>query len=161
VATWCGDRPAEVEQHVAEQPLPPPPPRPTDAGQAPEKTPARIGDRRFLANYHLRSPADFRRVYDLRCSVSDGRLVVYACRNTLGHPRIGLSVSRKVGGAVVRNRCRRLLREAFRTTRESLPRGVDLVLIPRHGWNEGLAALRESLVSLSRRAAKKLDRLEK
>jgi ribonuclease P protein component len=121
-------------------------------------SPARQPDKRFLAKYRIKSPADFRRVYDLRTSVADDRLIVYAARNELGHPRIGLSVSRKVGGAVVRNRCRRLLREAFRTTRESLPQHVDLVLIPRPHWTDGLEALKESLVALSRRAAKKLDR---
>ncbi len=115
-------------------------------------------DQRFLAEHHLRSPVDFARVYNRRCSVADGRLVVYACRNELNHPRVGLSVSRKVGGAVVRNRCRRLLREAFRLERANLPQHVDLVLIPRHAWNEGLAALRRSLVDLARRAARKLDR---
>jgi ribonuclease P protein component len=125
----------------------------------PEKSSAeKRPDQRFLAKYHLRSGTDFRRVYDTKCSAADGRIVVYAARNTLGHPRIGLSVSRKVGNAVVRNRCRRLLREAFRISREELPLDVDLVLIPRHGWNSGLIALRESLVQLSRRAARRLTK---
>ena len=114
-------------------------------------------DQRFLKQHHLRRPAEFARVFDRRCSVADGRLVVYAARNELGHPRVGLSVSRKVGGAVVRNRCRRLLREAFRLERENLPQHVDLVLIPRYGWTEGLSALRRSLVELARRAARRLN----
>lgn len=113
-------------------------------------------DQRFLPKYHLRKPAEFDRVYRRRASASDERLVVYVCENDLGHPRIGLSVSRKVGGAVVRNRVRRLLREAFRLSREELPQQVDLVLIPRPGWNDGLPFLRESLVAVSRRAARRL-----
>lgn len=115
-------------------------------------------DQRFLAKFHLRSGVDFRRVYDTKCSAADGRIVVYAAHNTLGHPRIGLSVSRKVGNAVVRNRCRRLFREAFRLEREALPPGVDLVLIPRHNWDSGLVGLRESLVQLARRVARRLPK---
>ena len=76
-------------------------------------------------------PADFRRVYDRRRSVSDDWLIVYACPNGLPHLRLGLSVSRKVGQATHRNRLRRLYREAFRLTRHEMPVGLDLVLIPR------------------------------
>ena len=115
-------------------------------------------NQRFLAKHHLRSGVDFRRVYDTKCSAADGRIVVYAARNALDHPRVGLSVSRKVGNAVVRNRCRRLLREAFRLEREALPAGVDLVLIPRHNWDSGLVGLRESLVQLARRVARRLPK---
>src|SRR5438067_12723605 len=86
---------------------------------------------RFRPAEHLRRPSDFRRVYDRRRSVSDGWLIVYACENDLGHLRLGLSVSRKVGGAIQRNRLRRLYREAFRLTRHLMPTGMDLVLIPR------------------------------
>jgi ribonuclease P protein component len=128
------------------------------ASSEPKSPAAGRRDERFLANYRLRSGVDFRRVYDMRCSAADGRLVVYAAPNDLGHPRIGLSVSRKVGGAVVRNRCRRLLREAFRLSRLDLPQNVDLVVIPRPNWTDGLAGLRESLVDLAHRAARKLGR---
>src|SRR5579883_2075110 len=86
---------------------------------------------RFPQALRLKTPAEFKRVYDRKRSAADGRLVVYACENGLPHSRLGLSVSRKVGGAVVRNRYKRLFREAFRLTRRDLPAGVDLVLIPR------------------------------
>ncbi len=51
-------------------------------------------------------------------------------------PRIGLTVSRRVGGAVLRNRIKRRIREWFRTHRELLPSGVDLVVIARRGAGE-------------------------
>jgi ribonuclease P protein component len=90
-----------------------------------------MGDFRFLRSHRLRTTADFQRVYNRRSSASDNCLLVYACENDLGHPRIGLSVSRKVGNAVVRARWKRLLREAFRLSRTELPAGIDLVMIPR------------------------------
>src|SRR5207247_371988 len=59
---------------------------------------------RFLPKHHLRKPADFQRVFERRNAASDDRLIVYAADNGLEHPRLGLSVSRKLGGAVQRNR---------------------------------------------------------
>src|SRR5438270_4565831 len=94
---------------------------------------------------HLRRPGDFRRVYDRRRSVSDGLLIVYASPNGLPYLRLGLSVSRKVGPAVHRNRLRRLYREAFRLTRHEMPTGLDLVLIPRRPEPPALEELKRSL----------------
>lgn len=110
----------------------------------------------FRRAEHLRRPADFRRVYDRRRSASDGWLIVYACENGLAHSRLGLSVSRKVGNAVHRNRLRRLYREAFRLTRQELPAGLDLVLIPRRPDEPTLEALKRALPRLVRQAARKL-----
>ncbi len=114
--------------------------------------------RRFLARHHLRSGADFARVYARRASASDDVLLVYVDRNNLEHARIGLSVSRKVGGAVVRNRWKRILREAFRLSGDALPAGIDIVAIPRSEADAQLASVSESLVALTKRAAKKLAR---
>jgi ribonuclease P protein component len=110
----------------------------------------------FRPAEHLRRPADFRRVYDRRRSVSDGWLIVYACENGLPHLRLGLSVSRKVGKAHHRNRLRRLYREAFRLTRHEMPAGLDLILIPRRPDLPTLAALKRSLPRLVRQAARKV-----
>jgi ribonuclease P protein component len=112
---------------------------------------------RFPAHLRLKKPADFKAVYDRKKSAGDELLIVYAAENGLPHPRLGVSVSRKVGGAVVRNRYKRLFREAFRLTRPDLPAGVDLVLIPRPQAGEPtLERLKASLVKLAHLAAKKL-----
>ena len=111
---------------------------------------------RFRKHEHLRRPADFRRVYDRRRSVSDAWLIVYACENGLPHARLGLSVSRKVGQATHRNRLRRLYREAFRLTRQEIPVGLDLILIPRQSEIPPLETLKQVLPRLVRAAAKKL-----
>ena len=115
-------------------------------------------DQRFRLQDRLRSDRDFQRVYRRRSVASDDLLVVHSCENDLGFPRLGLSVSRKVGGAVVRNRWKRLLRQAFRLQKRHLPAGVDLVVAPRAGVTAELSAIMESLVGVSRRAAKKLAR---
>ena len=109
----------------------------------------------FRPAEHLRRPTDFRRVYDRRRSVSDSWLIVYACENGLPHLRLGLSVSRKVGGAVQRNRLRRLYREAFRLTRHEMPTGLDLVLIPRRPEPPPLETLLKVLPRLVRQVARK------
>ena len=57
--------------------------------------------------------------------------MVYGGLNGLPYPRLGMSTSRKLGNAVLRNRWRRLLREAFRLSCPQLPPGVDLIVIPR------------------------------
>src|SRR5436305_8886017 len=116
---------------------------------------------RFRRAEHLRRPAEFRRVYERRRSVSNEWLIVYACPNGLPHLRLGLSVSRKNGQATHRNRLRRLYREAFRLTRAELPTGLDLILIPRRPDEPELEVLRSSLVKLVRQLARKLEKEEK
>ena len=56
---------------------------------------------------------------------------VHAFENGLNHPRLGLSVSKKVGNAVVRNRVRRRLREVFNASLADVPEGLDLVVSAR------------------------------
>lgn len=117
-------------------------------------------DQRFLREHHICRGADFRRAYEKRCSAGDRTLLVFGFDNGLRHARLGLSVSRKVGEAVRRNRWKRLLREAFRLERHGLPAGVDLVVIPRPDVEPTLPALRQSLSTLARTVARKLARAE-
>ena len=114
-----------------------------------------MSDQSFLPAYRLRRNADFQRVYRRRCTASDKLLLVFGCPNSLCHNRIGLSVSRKLGKAVARNRWKRLIREAFRLSLQRLPVGIDLVVIPQRRVEPELTALLESLPLLAGRVAKK------
>lgn len=113
---------------------------------------------RFLKSQHLRRPADFQRVFDLKQRASDDRLLIFAASNDLGHTRIGLSVSRKHGNAVRRHRLQRLLREAFRLSQHDLPPGLDLILIPHAGTGPtaSVDGYRRSLQHLSRKLARRI-----
>jgi ribonuclease P protein component len=112
----------------------------------------------FRKTEHLLRPSDFRRVFARRRSLSDDWLIVYACENDLPHLRIGLSVSRKVGPAVMRNRLRRLYREAFRLGRADMPGGLDLVIVPRGQQIPSLEQLKTSMPRLVKTLARRLER---
>ncbi|NBX30359.1 ribonuclease P protein component [bacterium] len=127
-------------------------------GPAAVVTPAHRG---FPRTARLTRPADFTRVYGRRQSAASGSLVVYALANGLpdGRVRLGLSVSRRIGGAVVRNRWKRRLREAFRTVRAELPPGVDTIVVVRSGRPPAGAAghrqLTDAIASLVARIVKR------
>jgi ribonuclease P protein component len=80
----------------------------------------------------LSRSAEFERVYRQGRSTGNRHLVLYAFPNAAcDRPRLGLSVSRKVGGAVVRNKVKRSLRAAFADVEPSLRDGQDIVLVAR------------------------------
>jgi ribonuclease P protein component len=111
---------------------------------------------RFTSADRIRKQADFDRIYKSRLFAADDVLVVNADANGLDRTRLGLSVSRKVGNAVVRNKWKRLIREAFRLSRDALPRGLDFVVRPQKGAAPDFHAIRASLIALAQRIHKRL-----
>ena len=105
----------------------------------------------FPRSHRLGGQREFAEVFAARVRVSRGPLTVFAKSNGKKHNRLGLSVSRKVGSAVVRNRIKRLLREAYRSTRHDLPTGYDLVIVPRGGQPWSLEECQKSLVAAVRK----------
>ena len=86
---------------------------------------------RFTRSHRLRHAREFQHVYGLRHRRESGPLLVYAAPNELTHPRLGLSVSRKVGGAVARNKIKRRLRESFRRIKTELADPFDYIVVVR------------------------------
>ncbi len=113
------------------------------------------GSHRFTRPMRLRRSSEFQSVFQARQSVADGTLIVYARKNSLDTSRLGLSVSRKIGNAVVRNRWKRLIRESFRQSRSQLPVGFDYVVIPRRGVRPDAALVRASFPAVAKRAVAK------
>jgi ribonuclease P protein component len=115
-------------------------------------------DQSFPKQCRLRRQGEFDRVHDSQFFAADATLVVKAVENGSGITRLGLSVSRRVGNAVVRNRWKRRLREAFRKQKHEMPVGLDLVVRPRKGAVCNYQQISRSLVQLSRRLDRRIHR---
>jgi ribonuclease P protein component len=110
------------------------------------------------ARGRLSRSAEFERVYRHGRSTANRHLVLYSFPNAEStRPRLGLSVSRKVGGAVERNLVKRLLRESFAEAEPSMSPGHDVVVVARPDASElaereGLAGVGAALHELIGRA---------
>lgn len=113
---------------------------------------------RFPRTRRLRRQADFDRVFRGNVYAADATLVVQGARTTAGQGRLGISVSRRVGNAVVRNRWKRTVREAYRQQPHRMPSDLDLVVRPRRGAVLSFQAVWQSLPQLARRVERQLKR---
>lgn len=103
----------------------------------------------------------FQRLYRSR-GYCDGFLVLYARKNRTNRNRVGITVSKKLGHAVVRNRVRRRLREIYRLNEAQFLPGYDIVVVARSRAVEAsFQELRESYLSLARKAGLLLPPEEK
>jgi len=118
------------------------------------------------ASGRLSRAAEFERVYRHGRSHASRHLVLYVFPNESARPpRIGLSVPRKVGTAVERNKVKRLLREAFEQARTDTGEGYDVVVVARPAASElaqreGLAGMKTALDELLRTSGLAHDRAE-
>lgn len=88
-------------------------------------------DQRFPKKLRVRTRPEFLQIQNKGARLAAGPLLALWLRNGGRPTRVGLTVSSKVGGAVLRVRLRRQLREIFRRRRGELPDGADLVLVAR------------------------------
>lgn len=107
--------------------------------------------------HRLRTTEDFRCCYGAGYRVGNQHLLLFAAANDLEYARLGVSVSRKHGNAVKRNRKKRLIREAFRLCQHDLP-ALDVVVVPRQTNESTLEDYQASLRLLAQRLGRRLNR---
>ena len=112
-------------------------------------------DFRLPKSQRLKSTSDFKRCYS-GSRAGDGHLLLFAVGNEMASTRLGVSVSKKHGNAVARNRKKRLLREAFRLVQHELDSSTDYVVVPRQRTDSTLNDYQASLVRLARKLKRRV-----
>jgi ribonuclease P protein component len=92
-------------------------------------------DERFRPRDRIRKRSEYKAIYDRGQRIPSSNFVLFVMRNGTGRPRLGITVTRRVGGAVKRNRAKRLIREIFRRHKSELG-DVDIVVNGRPGLPE-------------------------
>lgn len=117
----------------------------------------------YMKVYKIRKNYDFRVVYNRGKVFSNKLFVIYVYKNrkNLGFNRLGISISKKVGKSVTRNRIRRLIYEVYRLNLENLKQGYDIVFIARVGANDKTyLEVEKSINNLFRKSSLIIDKNE-
>jgi ribonuclease P protein component len=105
----------------------------------------------FSRQERIRLKKDFKRGYEQGKKIVSSSFVLYldAGNETQFYRRLGITVSKRVGNAVIRNRCKRLMREIFRKNKEQFPQGTDIVVVVRRKMvQKRYSAVQEELLRL-------------
>jgi ribonuclease P protein component len=109
--------------------------------------------RRFRPSEHIRRRAEFEQAYETGARVSGRYMTVFARATTEPSARLGIAATRKIGGAVVRNRAKRRVRELFRQTKPAA--SLDIVVVPRREFLDApFASLEREFTALLDRVAR-------
>ncbi|MBI3600107.1 MAG: ribonuclease P protein component [Nitrospinae bacterium] len=95
-----------------------------------------MGSESFGKNERLLKRWQYKEVYDKGWRVNKGVFVIYGLKNEQGYTRIGISVPKRVGTAVKRNRVKRLVREVFRKIKDKFTEPHDIVIAAKKGAEE-------------------------
>jgi len=93
----------------------------------------------FPKEKRLVSNRQFKAVLARGWRLSNELLTLYVAKNNCSYPRLGISVKKSCGNAVLRNRLKRLLREAFRQSQDRIPTGFDYLLMISPQWAKKMA----------------------
>jgi ribonuclease P protein component len=108
--------------------------------------------------HRLRKKRDFSKVFRVGKSIANRQFVLYFCQNDSDTIRLGISVSKKVGNAVTRNRVKRLVKEVVRAWIPYIRSNFDLVLIARNPTAEmDFSQIKSSIRHLLQKAGLFLD----
>lgn len=111
----------------------------------------------FPRTLQVRSARDYKRAFAAKRSLRDGLVIAYVAANGLETSRVGTAISKRGRNAPIRNRIRRVLREAWRLERPQLPPGLDWVLVvPKHVRDLALEPTRASLRRIAAKLSKRL-----
>jgi ribonuclease P protein component len=111
---------------------------------------------RFPHCHRIVRSKDYRAIYSKGKKVHSEKFVLFGCENEVGHARLGITVSRKIGCASIRNRIKRLFREIFRRSSAEIPSNFDIVINAKSGCaGAGFPELREEFIAAAKRMARK------
>ncbi len=102
-----------------------------ETARSPEPVERHVERPTFKKKDRITAKGDFDRLRRSGIRLADGTLAVVILPTLNGFSRLGISVPKRIGGAVVRNRLKRLIREVFRLHRDGLPSSADLLVIVR------------------------------
>ncbi len=109
----------------------------------------------FPWHHRIVRTADYQSMYSMGRKLNSENFVLFGRENILGHHRLGITVSRRIGSAVVRNRIKRLFREIFRKSSNEIPHHFDIVVNAKRGCiSASYSALRQEFLSAAHRICK-------